>query len=59
MLSQYIASFADELVKIAKSKKKESGVSTTDRNVATRTLESASARPNRGPHPALNYEHSR
>ena len=58
MPSDYLQSFADELVKIA-SKKKISGMVTLDRNAASRALKSTQTRPNRGPHPALNYEHSR
>lgn len=57
-----VSAFCDELRKIAADKKKRrkiSGEITVDQDNAMSTLESAQARPSRGPHPALNYEHSR
>jgi hypothetical protein len=57
ILDPYIGSFWDELDKIALDK--ASGELTLDPNVASQTLKQVQRTPNRGPHPALNYEHQR
>jgi len=51
-------SFSDELTKIAEKKPKLSGEVTLDRTHFVEELDNASKTPKRGPHPALNLEHS-
>lgn len=54
-----LSAFSDELLKIAAIKRKVSGEVTLDRTHFVEELDNADKTPKRGPHPSLNYEHSR
>lgn len=56
-----ISAFSNELLKISAAKKlrKVSGEVMLDRSTFVQQLGDADQAPKRGPHPSLNYEHSR
>lgn len=57
-----LSAFSNELLKISAAKKKlrkVSGEVMLDRSTFSQQLGEAAEAPKRGPHPALNYEHSR
>lgn len=55
-----MSAFSSELLKISEAKKlrKISGEVTLDRSHFVQELDNSTKTPKRGPHPALNYEHS-